>query len=111
MFTFILDLYEVIASSEFLLCVTAVSFLVKIYFLSILIPRGLRSSRILTAWLLLLFTLVGSLIGDFAWFFKLVREIWHVPHDYATVTFVLRFGWAFMVLQYQALPLFIESLP
>lgn len=111
MFTFILDLYEVIASSEFLLCVTAISFLVKIYFLSILIPRGLGSSRILTPWLLLLFTLIGSLIGDFAWFFKLVREIWHVPQDYATVTFVLRIGWAFMVLQYQSLALFIESLP
>jgi len=111
MFAFILNLYEVIASSEFLLCVTATSFLVKIYFLSILIPRGLRSSPILTPWLLLLSTLVGSLIGDFAWFFKLVREIWHVPQNYAAVTFVIRFGWAFMVLQYQALALFIESLP
>jgi transcriptional regulator with GAF, ATPase, and Fis domain len=111
MFTFMIDLYEVIASSEFLLCVTAASFLIKIYFLSILIPRGLRTAQILTPWFLLLFVLVGSLIGDFAWFFKLVREIWHVPHDYATVTFVLRIGWAFMVLQYQALALFIESLP
>lgn len=111
MFTFIYDLYEVIASSEFLLCVTAASFLIKIYFLSILIPRGLRTAHILTPWLLLLFVLIGSLIGDFAWFFKLVREIWQVPHDYATVTFVLRIGWGFMVLQYQALALFIESLP
>lgn len=111
MMTMLALLYTAIASSEFLLFVTSFSCVVKLYFLGILIPRGLRSSRILTPWILLLCVLIGSLIGDVSWFFKLAREIWHVPTDYTTVTFVIRIGWAFMIMQFQALALFIESLP
>lgn len=103
-------LYHTIASAQFLLAAVIISFSVKTYFLSILIPQGLRSIKIQLPWLYLLGILAGSMFGDIAWVIKLVREIWMPETGYSVITFFIRIAWAFLILQYQSLSLFIESL-
>ncbi|MDR3550269.1 MAG: sigma 54-interacting transcriptional regulator [Candidatus Babeliales bacterium] len=109
-----IDLFEIIiftiSSSLFLLIAIVLSFSVKTYFLRILIPQGLKAKKIRKPWLFLLGILVGSMFGDAAWMVKLVRELWIPSINYNFVTFMIRVAWAFLIIQYQALSLFIESL-
>ena len=53
---------------------------------------------------------MDSMFGDIAWIIKLLREIAfpHIP--YLTVIFFIRIAWAFVILQYQSLSFFIQSL-
>ena len=102
--------YNTFASAYFLLAAIIISFSVKSYFLSILIPQGLRSPKIEKPWFFLLGILAGSMFGDVAWMVKLLREIWFHSWNYVVVTFFIRIAWAFLIIQYQSLALFIESL-
>ncbi len=45
-----------------------------------------------------------------AWILKLIRQLWIPSFDYRVYLFWLRIAWAFLIVQYQALALFIESL-
>lgn len=102
--------YSAISSPQFLLAIIAISFCVKFYFLSILIPQGLKSAKIQRPWWFLLGILIGSMFGDIAWVIKLCREIWFAHAHYSVVVFIIRIAWGFLILQYQSLALFIESL-
>ena len=103
-------LYQALVSPFFLLSVIFLSFIVKIYFLTILIPHGLHKTTVKKPWFFLICTLAGSMFGDIAWGVKLVREIWIPLSTYAPVTFIIRISWAFLILQYQSLAFFIQSL-
>jgi len=104
-------IYNTIASPQFLLATITISFSVKTYFLSILIPQGLKSSHIQKPWWFLLGVLFGSMFGDIAWMIKLFRELWFpYSNNYGLITFFIRLAWGFLILQYQSLALFIESL-
>lgn len=102
--------FEALASPHVLLSAILVSFSVKIYFLCILIPKGLRAQKIHIPWMFLLGIIIGSMFGDIAWIVKLFREIWWPDSSYKAVTFLVRLAWGFLILQYQSLALFIESL-
>lgn len=107
---FLHTLYSTIASPQFLLATIVISFSVKTYFLSILIPQGLRSTTIQKPWWFLLGILAGSMFGDIAWVIKLFRELVYPSASYGIITFFIRLAWGFLILQYQSLALFIESL-
>lgn len=102
--------FEALASPHVLLSAILISFSIKIYFLCILIPKGLRAFKIHIPWVFLLGIMVGSMFGDIAWIVKLFREIWWPDSSYSAVTFCIRLAWGFLILQYQSLALFIESL-
>src|SRR3972149_9405464 len=108
--SFISLLYSAIESSHFLIAVIILSFSIKTYFLGILIPHGLRASKFQKPWFLLLGILAGSMFGDIAWVIKLMRELVFPNSSYAFVTFSIRIAWGFLILQYQSLAFFIESL-
>ncbi len=107
---FLYNLYTFIESPYFLLAVIFISFSVKAYYFSILIPQGLRSPTIHKPWIFLLGVLAGSIVCDSAWIIKIVREIFFPYTPYTFVIFFIRLAWAFLILQYQSLGLFIESL-
>lgn len=102
--------FEALASPHVLLSTIFISFSVKTYFLWILIPKGLRALKIHIPWVFLLGIMIGSMFGDIAWIIKLFREIWWPDSGYALVTFFIRLAWGFLIIQYQSLALFIESL-
>lgn len=104
------SLYEIIKSPYFLLSIVFISLLVKIYFLKVFIPKGMQKTTTKKPWIFLLGILIGSLFGDIAWIFKLTREIISPESSYALVTFFIRIAWAFLIVQYQALSFFIQSL-
>jgi len=104
-FNFFLSLME---SPLFLFGIITLSFLIKVYFLKILIPHGLRTSS--KPCFFLIGILIGSLFDHSAWLALLGRKLWFPDTSYLFVTFIIRLAWAFLALHYQALCLFIESL-
>lgn len=88
----------------------AISFVVKGFLLGLLIPQGLRAPTIARSWLLLIVVLLCSMVGDFSWIIKLLRQLIFPEMPYIIVTFCIRIAWAFLILQYLALGLFLESL-
>jgi transcriptional regulator of aromatic amino acid metabolism len=102
--------WNTISNGYFLFATIIFSLAYKFYFLGILVPKGLRASKIQTPWYYLVGVLAGSLFGDIAWVAKLIREMWIPSIDYSVVTFFIRIAWGFLILQYQSLALFIESL-
>lgn len=102
--------WHTISNGYFLFATILFSIGYKFYFLGILVPQGLRTSKIQKPWFYLLGILIGSLFGDIAWVVKLIRELWIPSIDYSVVTFFIRFAWGFLTLQYLSLAFFIESL-
>ncbi len=103
-------LYSTIASAHFLLGVIIISFFVKIYFLTLLTLQGFIPLTTRKPLIFLLGTLAGSMFGDIAWIIKLIREILIPNSSYTMVIFSVRIAWAFLIVQYQSLSFFIQSL-
>ncbi len=99
-----------IHSSELLLIVTLISFIVKIYLVKLLIPSGFQKFTIKHSWFFLLGTLIGTFFSDLAWIIKLMRETGFISVTYPSLVFIIRISWGFLILQYQSLSLFLESL-
>lgn len=99
---------EIITSSECLFTIITLSLCAKIYFLFRLSTYEFKHPRI--SWLLIVAALGSSLFGDFAWFMKLGRVLFMSFLPYATITFCIRIAWGFLIIQYQSLALFIQSL-
>jgi transcriptional regulator with GAF, ATPase, and Fis domain len=103
-------LYSTVANAQFLLAVIVISVFVKTYFLTLLSLQRFIPLTTRKPWIFLLGTLAGSMFGDIAWIVKLIREIL-IPHSsYIFVTFFIRIAWAFLIVQYQSLSFFIQSL-
>ncbi len=99
-----------LASAEFLLSIMCIAFAAKIYFVSYLLPRGVRKSCIQAPWFLLLGVMIGAMVNDCTWIIKLVHRVFFSSCDYSAVITIIRIDWAFRVLQYQFFALFLESL-
>jgi len=104
------EIHGLIGSPVFILAAILISFTVKTYLLRLLIPQGLRTAPLNKPWLFLLGALIGSMFGDLAWIVKLIRQLAFNDIPYTTYIFFVRLSWAFLILQYQSLALFIESL-
>ncbi len=107
--TFLLAFYAVLKSPEFLLLVMAASVAAKFYFLSIVFPNqhvSFRSIKLIS----ILVTLAASLFGDVAWVVKMLHSFGWLYVDYPTVIFFVRIAWAFLLIQYQSLYIFMQSI-
>jgi transcriptional regulator with PAS, ATPase and Fis domain len=111
MTNFFLILYNTIESSQFLLAVIVASLIVKLYLLRRIFSHGIKSKHIPKPWIFLTATLGGALFGDVAWIIKIARSLLMPSIPYSTILFFIRIAWGFVVIQFQSLTLFIQSLP
>ena len=58
----------------------------------------------------LLISLVGALLVDISWLVKLFHSQVAPTASYHLVVFFIRIAWAFLIIQYQALELFLQSI-
>ncbi len=106
----LLFFYDLLSAPHLLLIVIIVAVTFKIHFVKKLIPLGLRSTTSKKMLIFLLGTIIGSLFGDLAWIIKLLRTISFPEISYHTVLFFIRVSWAFLIMQYYSLALFIQTL-
>lgn len=104
---FILDTAQ---SSLTLFIIVSMSFGVKLFFLTKIIPQGSKKRTIKQSWIFIIGIIVGALFGDIAWLLKLGRVLFVPTSSYKAVTFLIRIAWAFLLIQYQSLSLFVHSL-
>lgn len=101
----------ILGSYPFVLACTSIAFSLKAYLLVTLIARSQFITTAKRSWFLLLMVLIGSMVVDSAWMLKLVQCIFFPAGDYFQMRiFWLRISWAFAVIQYQSLALFVENL-
>ncbi len=97
-------------SQQFLLTVTIASILFKTFILATLIKRGVSTPGTQRPWFLLSLVLIATMIIDSAWIFKILQNLFLPNVDHRIWVFWLRLAWAFTIVQYHSLSLFIESL-
>ncbi|MDR3646139.1 MAG: sigma 54-interacting transcriptional regulator [Candidatus Babeliales bacterium] len=108
----ILDILNIIFSNYyFLFSIVLLAFTIKWYLLYTLIKSGL-SQKIQRPWpwICLILVLVGSIIEDVYWIVKILQIISDTFLEPQIKMFFAHFSWAFFIIQYQSLSLFIESL-
>jgi len=98
-------------SKLFLLAICSLAIFLKVYFIRIVTEHKTETSKTYKQLFFLLGILIGSMFGDIAWVIKLTRNLFFPRIDYPIVTFFIRIAWGFLVIHYQSLSLFIESLP
>lgn len=101
--------FNILSSSQFLFITMWCVLTIKLYLMLLLISKGIRVADFKLSWLLLLFILLGAMVGDIAWISKLTRQL-IFPFSYKLHIFIVRCSWAAMIIQYQSLALFTESL-
>ena len=103
----------IFGSYPFLITISSISLLIKLYILKILFSQNSRSSVVSNSRILLLFILVGAIFEDFAWIALSIRE-YIIPNPdivfHAFLLFFIRVSWVFFAIEYQALALFLENL-
>lgn len=108
---FFLEFLESILSSfYFILCTTFLSFFLKISFLIALIRKIARMETVIGPLYFLFAILIGSMFSDLAWMLKLLQLLFIPQLNYQIVLFVVRIAWVFVIIQYQSMSLFLESL-
>ncbi|MGB8467613.1 MAG: sigma 54-interacting transcriptional regulator [Candidatus Babeliales bacterium] len=107
--TFFQQIINQLSSFPFLLTVEIIALTLKCILLAALTIHGLRASKLQRPWFFLLLVLLGAMMSDAGWIASLTHKIF-IGVDYKPVLLVLRLAWAWCVIEYQALSLFIESL-
>jgi transcriptional regulator with PAS, ATPase and Fis domain len=100
---------SVLSSAPFLLIGFISFFLLKGFILIRLIAYTISKKFNLPLFLIII-VLIGTMFGDFVWIFKLIRTLFFPLTDPRFYWFLLRISWGFVIVQYQALALFIETL-
>jgi len=104
------SLQTVLGDYRFLLAATSLSIFLKAFILVILIKRGVLSNKARKPFVFLLIFIIGTIVSDFTWIFKLCQLLFFPNMDYRFLLFSIRISWGFSVIQYQFLALFIENL-
>lgn len=94
----------------FLFSTIIVSIGLKSFILGILIPQTFRSPNTQRSCLLLIMVLAGSMLGELSWGIKLIRFLFLPSIPYPVTVFCIRVAWAFLIIKYQTLALFVKSL-
>ena len=105
--TFLHSLETILGNQYYLLTILACTFSFKIFLLIYLLTRSLSASKNShrSIWLLC-GVLIGASVVDSAWIVELISRLF-LPNMDSTLW--VRIAWAFPVIQYQSLALFIES--
>lgn len=104
------DIATLLSSNWFMLSIISTAFIFKTIILGQLIIQGLKNPTRQRAWLYLICAVLGALIDDTAWIIKLMRLLFWPELDYRFLVCLLRIAWAFCMIQYQSIALFIENL-
>lgn len=108
---FFLEFFESILSSfHFILLATSLSFLLKLSFLIALIRKMMKMDTVVRPLSFLFAIIVGNMFSDLAWVVKLSQSLFLPQLSYNIVLFIIRVAWVFVIVQYQSMSLFIESL-
>jgi len=108
---FFLEFFESILSSfYFILLATSISFLLKLGILVALIRKTFGAVRVERPLFFLFAILVGNMFSDLSWVLKLSQMLFFPQLSYSIVLFIIRMAWVFVLIQYQSMSLFIESL-
>ena len=99
-----------INTPQFLCIVIIVSLAIKCSLLAVLAPHRSRTKSINRSLVLLLGIIIGSMAGEIVWVLKLARILLFPSMPYSVIIFSVRLAWAFLIIQYVALGLFLESL-
>ncbi len=101
----------IIASSSHLLFIAQIcSLALKIYISICLFIVNLRLKNKKKFCYLLLAVVFGSMTTDISWLVRAMRTIFSIPINYKVNSFTLFLAWAFYVVQYQSLAIFLEFL-
>lgn len=108
---FLLEFFEsVLSSFYFILLATSLSFLLKMGLLISLIRKIVNVDTMARPLYFLFAIIVGNMFSDLAWVLKLSQSLFFPQLSYNLVLFVIRVAWVFVIVQYQSMSLFIESL-
>ncbi len=102
-------LNNIIMSPYFLLAALAVSITTKIFYVARFFSKIWKKNVVIKPLLFLLVSIISSLICDFTWLIKLIQAMF-IPMPYFVVVFFIRIAWAFLVIQYLSLSLFLQAL-
>ncbi|MFC1842191.1 sigma 54-interacting transcriptional regulator [Candidatus Dependentiae bacterium] len=103
-------LETIIGSNQSILILSSIALVSKIFILSILISRAIKSTKIQKTLIFLFLVLIGSMVSDTAWILTSIGKLSLVNINYKFTLFWTRISWGFYVIYYQALALFIDSL-
>lgn len=106
--TILHSIEALLGSGPFLFGCAIVAFALKFYLLVTLIARNQHITTARRSWILLILILVSSMVVDSSWILRILRN--YLPIDYKAGLFWVRISWAFFIIQYQALALFVEEL-
>src|SRR5579872_1267982 len=103
-------LNTLLESEPFLLSVFICALTLKLFILSHLVIKRSYISSARLSYLFLIGILVSSIVQDGDWIFTLTKKLFFDDIDLRFFMFWRRMSWAFTVLLYQFLALFLESL-
>ncbi len=105
-------LYELAQHPYLFFIIICLSLSIKIYYLVKFLPHISHAQQSFTIrpLFLLLISLLGAILIDTSWLVKLFHSIFTPTAPYHIVAFVIRIAWAFLLIQYEALELFLQSL-
>src|ERR1700744_3298860 len=106
-----LVMLNLLNTPQFLFFTITISLVIKTILLYILIPQAFKSPSTQKTCILLITVLIGSMAGELSWQFKLSRYLFAPILPYSAIIFFIRIAWAFLIVQYQSLGLFLDSLP
>ena len=76
----------------------------------VLIKKTTGSNEIIRQLFFLFAILVGNMFSDLAWIVKLSQILFIPQLSYKIVLFIIRIAWVFLLVQFQSMSLFMESL-
>lgn len=103
-------LYQIAEHNYFVFATILFAFCMKTYFLFSLFKKLPEQTKTPKPWLFLIGILTGALFSDIAWLAKLTRTLLLPGIPYALITFLIRIAYFSVIIQYQSLALFMQSL-
>lgn len=102
--------YSYVNSWLFMSCVSVISLGLKGIFLIFVIIRGLKNDKSERSWIYLLLIFTGAMMTDITWIVHTLQNTVLPNIDRRFLIFLMRLSWAFYILLYHSLGLFIETL-
>src|SRR5580704_1645650 len=99
MVDFISFINSTLGNLNFLLVAETISLFIKIYISMSLVIHGLKSGKFNKQLQLLLVILIGAMLSNVSWIFKVIRTNFIPELDVRFYIFLIRLAWVFSVIQ------------